>query len=121
MGTQPDCLFCRIVAGEIPADIVATSDGAIAFRDIDPKAPIHALVVPTEHYDNVAELAAENPQVLAELVGLAEGVAMLSDADTADNSGDFRLIFNNGPEAGQSVFHVHGHVLAGGKLGWNPA
>jgi len=110
-----DCLFCKIAAHEVPADILATSTNAIAFRDIDPKAPLHALVVPNDHYENVAELAAVNPDVLAELVELAEGVADMA----AD--GDFRLIFNNGANAGQSVQHVHGHVLAGKQLGWNPA
>ncbi|MDR2703022.1 MAG: HIT domain-containing protein [Cellulomonadaceae bacterium] len=119
METVADCIFCKIVAGEIPADIVATSTGAIAFRDINPKAPVHCLVIPTEHYENVAELAAADPEVLAELVGLAEGVAMMA-ADTPGGE-SFRLIFNNGAEAGQAVFHVHGHVLAGEKLGWNPA
>lgn len=110
-----DCLFCKIAANEIPADVVATSTNAIAFRDINPQAPLHALVIPTDHYETVAELAADNPDLLAELIGLAEGVADLA----AD--GDFRLIFNSGADAGQSVPHVHGHVLGGKQLGWNPA
>jgi len=116
MDAQSDCVFCKIVAGEIPADVIATSSGAMAFRDVSPKAPMHVLVVPTEHYDNVATLAAADPEVLAEMIGLAEGVAMMESPD-----GDFRLIFNTGPNAGQSVFHVHGHVLGGKQLGWNPA
>jgi len=112
---DPDCLFCKITAHEIPAEILATSTNATAIRDINPQAPLHALVIPNDHYDNVAELAAENPEVLAELVALAEGVTDMS------GDSDFRLIFNNGPGAGQSVNHVHGHVLAGKQLGWNPA
>jgi len=110
-----DCLFCTIVAGDLPADVVATSDRVIAFRDIDPKAPVHVLVVPKEHHGDVATLAAADPALLAEVVGLADRVA----GDLAD--GQYRFIFNSGPRAGQSVFHVHGHVLAGAKLGWTPA
>lgn len=113
--TSPDCLFCGIVSGGVPATVVARTDRALAFRDIDPKAPVHVLVVPRDHHADVAQLAAADPTLLAELVGLAEDVA----SDLAD--GDFRLVFNTGAEAGQSVFHVHGHVLAGARLGWTPA
>lgn len=113
--TVPDCLFCRVVAGEVPATVVATSERAVAFRDIDPKAPLHVLVVPRDHHADVAQLAAADPTLLAELVDLAERVAH----DEAD--GQFRLVFNTGPESGQSVFHVHGHVLGGTRLGWSPA
>lgn len=102
-------IFSRIVAREIPADIVFESERIIAFRDIAPKAPVHLLVVPkTEQYTNVVELAAGDPALLAEMVAVAESLA----AEHAD--GDFRLIFNTGANAGQSVFHVHAHVLAGG-------
>ena len=110
-----DCLFCRIVAGEVPADVVARSDRAVAFRDIDPRAPLHVLVVPTEHHPDVTALAAADPGLLAELVDLAGRVA------GSDGDGDFRLVFNTGAGAGQSVFHVHGHVLGGSPLGWSPA
>ena len=110
-----DCLFCRIVAGEVPADVVARSGRALAFRDINPQAPLHALVIPTEHHADVTQLAAADPALLAELVALAGTVAGV-EAD-----GQFRLVFNTGPGAGQSVFHVHGHVLGGTRLGWSPA
>jgi histidine triad (HIT) family protein len=110
-----DCLFCRIVAGEVPADVVARSGRAIAFRDIDPQAPVHVLVVPREHHADVTQLAASDPALLAELVELADQVVG-TEAD-----GQFRLVFNTGPAAGQSVFHVHGHVIAGARLGWSPA
>ncbi len=113
--TSPDCLFCGIVAGRVPATVVARSERALAFRDIDPKAPVHVLVVPTDHHADVAQLAAADPSLLAEVVRLAEDVA----SEEAD--GDFRLVFNTGAAAGQSVFHVHGHVLAGTRLGWSPA
>ncbi len=113
--TDPDCLFCRIVAGELPADVVATSERSIAFRDIDPQAPVHVLVVPRDHHGDIAQLAAADPELLGDVVALADEVA----GDLAD--GQFRLIFNSGPRAGQSVFHVHGHVIAGAELGWSPA
>ncbi|MFC8598945.1 HIT domain-containing protein [Isoptericola sp. NPDC057191] len=110
-----DCLFCKIVAGDVPADVVADSDRVIAFRDIDPKAPVHVLVVPKEHHGDVATLAAADPALLADVVALADRVA----GELAD--GQYRFVFNSGPRAGQSVFHVHGHVLAGAQLGWTPA
>jgi histidine triad (HIT) family protein len=113
--TDADCLFCKIVAGEIPADVVASTGRSIAFKDIDPQAPVHVLVVPREHHGDVSVLAAADPALLADVVGLADQVA----GDLAD--GQYRLIFNSGPRAGQSVFHVHGHVIAGGQLGWSPA
>jgi histidine triad (HIT) family protein len=111
---DPECLFCRIVAGDVPATLVRQTDRVVAFRDIDPKAPTHVLVVPRAHHSAVADLAAADPQALAELATEAAAVA----AD--DGHGDFRLVFNTGAEAGQSVFHVHGHVLAGRPLSWPP-
>lgn len=102
-------VFTRILNGEIPADIVAETENVFAIRDIAPQAPVHVLVIPkTAQYRNVVELATGDPALLAELVGLANAVA----ADQAD--GDFRLVFNTGAGAGQTVFHVHAHVLAGG-------
>lgn len=113
--TEPECLFCKIVAGTVPATIVAQTPEAIAFRDINPQAPMHVLVVPREHFGDIAQLAAGDPGLLAGVVALADQIA----GDQAD--GQFRLIFNSGPHAGQSVFHVHGHVLGGARLGWSPA
>ena len=102
-------IFSRIVAREIPATIVRETDRVIAFDDIAPKAPVHVLVVPkTEQYRDVVELAAGDPALLAELVATAKEIA----EERAD--GEFRLIFNTGENAGQTVFHVHAHVLAGG-------
>lgn len=115
MPTATQCLFCRIVAGEVPADLVAENADVIAFRDIHPQAPLHVLVVPREHHADVAQLAAADPGLLAAVVELADQVAG-TEAD-----GQFRLVFNTGPEAGQSVFHAHGHVIGGARLGWSPA
>ena len=102
-------IFTRILQGEIPAEIIAETENAFAIRDVAPQAPVHLLVITkTQEYRNVVELAAGDPALLAEVVGLANSVA----AEHAD--GDFRLVFNTGPGAGQTVFHVHAHVLAGG-------
>ena len=109
-----DCLFCRIAAGEVAATLVRETERLVAFRDIDPKAPTHVLVVPRAHHAAVGDLAAADPQTLAELVREAAAVA----AD--DGHEDFRLVFNTGAGAGQSVFHVHAHVLAGRPLSWPP-
>ena len=101
-------IFSRIVAREIPADIVFENDRVIAFRDIAPKAPVHLLVVPkTQEYANVTELAAGDPALLAEIVATVQTLA------TEHSGGEYRLIFNTGPTAGQTVFHVHAHLLGG--------
>ena len=109
MSDRAPSVFSRIIAGEIPADVVYESDRLIAFNDINPQAPVHLLVVPkTEDYANVTELAASDPELLAEIVATAQKLA----DERAD--GDYRLIFNTGESAGQTIFHVHAHVLAGG-------
>ena len=109
MSTSDPSIFSRIIAREIPADIVHETDTVIAFRDIAPKAPVHLLVVPkTSRYGDVAELAEGDPALLAEVVATAQVLA------TEHADGHFRLIFNTGANAGQTVFHVHAHVLAGG-------
>jgi histidine triad (HIT) family protein len=103
--TEPS-VFTRIVAREIPAEIVFESDTVVAIKDIAPKAPVHLLVFPkTEQYRDVTELAAGDPTLLAELVGVARGLA------AQHMGGEFRLVFNTGESAGQTVFHVHAHVL----------
>jgi histidine triad (HIT) family protein len=102
-------IFTRILQGEIPAEIIAETSNAFAIRDIAPQAPVHLLVIPkSSQYRDVVELAAGDPGLLAELVDLAGRVA------TEHANGEFRLVFNTGADAGQTVFHVHAHVLAGG-------
>ena len=111
---NPDCLFCRIVAGAIPAKVIAESDDCIAFRDIDPKAPVHVLVIPREH---IASLdAAEDPLLLGQIAMLAARVAR--DEGVAESG--YRTVINNGANAGQSVPHLHMHVLGGRALKWPP-
>lgn len=109
-----DCLFCGIVAGEVPGDVVHTSERTVAFRDLDAQAPTHVLVVPKDHYADAAELAAADPDGMAELVATARTVA------EADGHDSYRLVFNTGGEAGQTVFHTHLHVLAGRPMSWPP-
>ena len=109
-----DCLFCRITAGEIPADIVLRTDDVVAFRDISPQAPVHVLVIPVEHHLNAGELAEANPLLAGQLLAAAKEVAAL------EGLSDYRLVFNTGADAGQSVFHVHVHVLGGRSLTWPP-
>jgi len=110
-----DCLFCRIVAGEIPADIVAETDDTLAFRDINPQAPVHVLVIPKEHHTDIAALAGADPALAGRLCAAAGAVAKQEGVGDA-----FRLVFNTGASVGQSVFHVHGHVLGGRSFGWPP-
>ncbi|WP_433928497.1 histidine triad nucleotide-binding protein [Curtobacterium flaccumfaciens] len=108
MSSSTPSVFSKIIAREIPATIVAEDDRVIAIEDIAPKAPVHVLVVPkTEQYANVGELAAGDPGLLAHVVATAQRIA----DERAD--GQFRLVFNTGEAAGQIVFHVHAHVLAG--------
>lgn len=108
--TDPDCIFCKIIAGEIPSTRVYEDDSVVAFKDINPQAKVHVLIVPRNHYKNVAELASKAPETLAHIAGVAQNIA-----NNAFN-GDYRLVFNTGLAAGQTVFHVHAHVLTGEKL-----
>ena len=115
MANDADCLFCRIVAGDVPADVVHESPTTLAFRDVDPQAPTHVLVVPRAHHRDAAALAAAEPAVLADLVRAAAAVA------DGDGLGDgYRLVLNTGPAAHQTVFHAHLHVLGGRSMGWPP-
>jgi histidine triad (HIT) family protein len=107
-----DCLFCKIVAGEIPATVVRETEHTVAFKDLFPQAPTHDLVVPRVHYANAAELAAEAPEIAAAL--LAEGGEVAKAEGLAADG--YRLVFNTGSHAGQTVFHVHLHVLGGDYL-----
>jgi histidine triad (HIT) family protein len=114
--TGGSCLFCGIAAGDIPAEVVRDGGRTLAFRDISPQAPTHLLVVPKEHHVDVAALAGADPGLLAELLGLAAEVAR---GEGVADSG-WRLVFNTGRHGGQTVFHVHAHVLGGRPMGWPP-
>jgi histidine triad (HIT) family protein len=116
MGGAGDCLFCGIVAKKIPATIVLETDKSIAFRDIHPKAPVHVLVIPKEHIDNLMALEIRHTDILADIHKTIQQVARQEGvADTG-----FRVAVNNGKDSGQAVGHLHYHVLAGRKLNWPP-
>jgi histidine triad (HIT) family protein len=111
-----DCLFCRMVAGDVPATVVHDDEQIFAFRDINPQAPTHVLVIPKAHHPDIGALAAADPDVLAALHRVAAAVA----EGEGVAAGGWRFVFNTGAGAGQAVFHVHGHVLGGRELGWPP-
>jgi len=111
-----DCLFCRIIRKEIPASIVYEDERLLAFNDINPQAPLHALIVPKRHIDSLNALAPEDDALAGEMVRRAAAIAR--DKGFADRG--FRTVFNTNAEAGQTVFHLHLHVLAGRGLTWPP-
>jgi histidine triad (HIT) family protein len=113
--TDPDCIFCKIVAGEIPAEAVHESETTYAFRDATPQAPTHVLVIPRSHYPNAGALAQGEPATVAHLVDAAREIAASEGLDNG-----YRLIFNTGADAHQTVFHVHMHLLGGRSMGWPP-
>jgi histidine triad (HIT) family protein len=111
-----NCLFCRIAAKEIPAEIVHATDRIVAFRDVNPQAPTHILLIPRDHIESAAEITAYQGDLLAELV---QAAAHLARAEGIDRGG-WRLVTNVGPDAGQSVQHLHLHLLGGRSMGWPP-
>lgn len=107
------CLFCRIADGEIEADVVLDEADVVAFRDIAPQAPLHLLVIPRQHFRDVAAVVRQDPALGGRLLAAA--------ADLAEHyGGDYRMVANTGPEAGQSVWHAHVHVLGGRPMVWPP-
>lgn len=111
-----DCLFCRMIAGEIPADVVYENDAVVAVRDINPQAPTHVLVIPREHIETLNDLDASHAQLLSEIFAAAREIAK---SEGIDEKG-YRTVFNCNAGAGQSVFHLHLHVLGGRALEWPP-
>jgi histidine triad (HIT) family protein len=112
--TGMSCIFCAIASGDIPATMVHETDRVVAFRDLNPVAPVHVLVIPRAHHENIVELSG-NPALTAELVEVAATVAREEDLQDG-----FRLVFNTGPDGGQEVGHVHAHVIGGRKMEWPP-
>jgi histidine triad (HIT) family protein len=111
-----DCLFCRIVAGEIPADMVFQDERSLAFRDINPQAPVHVLVIPREHIESLDDAGQRDEALLGHLLRVAARVA--NEQGLSDSG--YRTIVNTGAGAGQSVFHLHLHVIGGRSLNWPP-
>lgn len=110
------CIFCRIVSGEIPATIIAEDDACIAFRDLNPQAPVHVLVVPRRHLSSLDAAGPGDADTLGRVALLAARVAR----DTGIARSGYRTVVNSGADAGQSVFHLHLHLLGGRVLGWPP-
>ena len=113
---MPDCLFCRIIAGEIPGAIVYQDDRIVAFKDINPQAPMHLLVVPRQHIASLNDLSAADDGIVGEMNRRA--AALAAEHGHADRG--YRTVFNCNADAGQTVFHIHLHVLGGRRLGWPP-
>ena len=111
-----DCLFCKIVAGEVPADVVHTTERTVAFRDVNPQAPTHVLVVPKQHIASLSDLAADDDRIVGEVVRRAAAIAH----ERGIAAGGYRTVFNTNRDAGQTVFHIHLHLLGGRSMSWPP-
>jgi histidine triad (HIT) family protein len=114
--SEKSCLFCRIIAGEIPGELLHQDDHCVVLRDINPQAPLHALVIPREHLESLDDASQKDETLLGHLLRIAARVA--NDQDQAENG--YRTVINTGSGAGQSVFHLHVHVLAGRPFNWPP-
>ena len=114
MALDPTCIFCKIIQGDIPADIVYRDESVVAFNDLNPQAPTHVLVIPRIHTPNASELAKISPTILAAIFSAASSIAGDRGLD------GYRTVFNTGESAGQSVFHAHLHLLGGRGLAWPP-
>jgi histidine triad (HIT) family protein len=112
----PDCIFCKIVAGDIPAKVIYRDEHVTAFHDLHPQAPVHLLIVPNQHYESLATLAAEDAEAVGRLLTTAH---QLAQANGVAESG-YRVVVNMGPDASLSVYHLHAHVIGGRRLGWPP-
>jgi histidine triad (HIT) family protein len=111
-----DCLFCKIIAGEIPAELVHQDERCVAIRDINPQAPTHVLVLPREHLESLDDASARDEALLGHLLRVG---ARIAHSEGHGESG-YRTVINNGAGAGQSVFHLHVHVLGGRVMNWPP-
>ena len=116
VGENNDCLFCRIVEKKVPADIVYESDDVIAFRDIEPKAPIHCLIIPKKHISTINDIDGSNSNIIGLMY---EAVAQLARSFNVDKEG-YRVVMNCNSVGGQTVYHIHLHFLAGRQLSWPP-
>ena len=113
---EPDCLFCRIVRGEIPASIVYRNDHVVAFRDISPVTPQHVLIIPVKHVSSLSNLKPEDETIAGQILLATGTIAEILDIKASG----YRLVFNTGTDAMQSVFHIHAHLIGGIPMGWPP-
>jgi histidine triad (HIT) family protein len=114
--TEQDCIFCRVVAGDVRADTIFEDDRCVAFRDINPQAPVHVLIIPREHFESLDEAGRGDEPVLGHMLRVAARVA--NDEGLAESG--YRTVINTGAGAGQSVLHLHLHVLGGRQMNWPP-
>lgn len=114
--SDTDCLFCRIADGDIPAEVIRSDPDVVAFRDIHPQAPTHVLVIPRKHIPSVRELTSEDAHLMGKLFLMAQEIG----EDEGVSDGGYRLVVNAGAGAGQTVFHIHLHLLGGRPMGWPP-
>ncbi len=111
-----DCLFCKIAQGEIKSDFVFKSEEIVAFRDINPKAPVHILIIPKKHISKISDISENEQQLVGKMIGIANKIAI---KEKIDKDG-YRLVFNCGQNGGQEVYHIHLHLLGGRKMNWPP-
>jgi histidine triad (HIT) family protein len=116
MSSAPNCLFCQIIAKKISATIVHEDEHAIAFEDVNPQAPVHTLIVPKKHIADIHSLVITDRELIGHLFFIAKTIASKRGLD----KGGYRMVINNGHGAGQSVFHIHLHLLSGRKFKWPP-
>jgi len=109
--TSSECLFCKIISGKIPAEIIDQNDDVVVIKDLHPKAPVHYLIIPKKHVENISSLDGKTAEIMSKIALMAKKLS-----HEKLNDGDFRLIINNGPGVGQSVFHLHCHFLSGKKM-----
>ncbi|MCD6311609.1 MAG: histidine triad nucleotide-binding protein [Elusimicrobia bacterium] len=114
MNKDKECLFCAIASGSVKADVVYRDDETVAFRDVDPKAPDHVLIIPLKHISSLRDMTDEDTLLMGKLINTARKVAAKLSLES------YRIVINNGADAGQSVFHVHAHLLGGRQFGWPP-
>ena len=111
-----DCIFCKIISGEVPANIVLENDSILAFEDIEPQAPVHILIIPKKHITSINDIKFKDRDICGDMLLAAKQIAKISNIN---NSG-YRTIFNTNEDGGQTVFHIHMHLLGGRKMKWPP-
>jgi histidine triad (HIT) family protein len=120
MATNSDCLFCKIASGAIPVTRIFENDHILAFPDINPQAPTHTLVIPKQHFSSLAATTASESGLLGQLLTAANEIAQQQGLGLHQNGGGYRLVINTGPDGGQTVEHLHVHLLGGRHMSWPP-
>ncbi|MGA8940682.1 MAG: histidine triad nucleotide-binding protein [Acidobacteriaceae bacterium] len=120
MATNSDCLFCKIASGAIPVTRLYENEHVLAFPDIHPQAPVHILIIPKQHFNSLAHVTAEESELLGQLIAAAGEIAQQQGLGLHNDGGGYRVIINTGPDGGQTVDHLHVHLLGGRHMGWPP-